>query len=248
MSSTPISISVVMPAYNEEPSIIGALHVNIETFSSLGLDFEIIIINDASTDNTGEIGDQIARENPNVRCFHHPVNQGAGGAFKTGVSHATKEYIIFLPFDNPLLAIDLQAYLPMVGICDIIVGVRAERIGYSRFVRFASFLYNRILIPLLFNIGISDVNWIQIYRRHYFEDGTLDIGNTKIFFLVEILIRARENNLIIVEVPSKMKMRLHGIPTSTRFSAMWDTFWDMIKFFIKMRKMKIADQKAGKLE
>jgi hypothetical protein len=92
------------------------------------------------------------------------------------------------------------------------------------------------MIPLLFNIGISDVNWIQAYRRHYFEDGTLNIGKTKIFFLVELLVQARRNNLIIVEIPSLMKRRLYGIPTCTRFSVMWATFWDAIKFFIKINK------------
>ena len=234
MSTNPLSISVIMPAYNEEHSIISAVNENKATFSSLGLDFEIIIVNDASTDGTAEIGDQLAKQNPNINCYHHQSNQGPGGAFKTGVLHATKEYVIFIPFDNALSIDDLQVYLPMVGICDIVVGVRMERMGYSSFARFASFFYNRILVPLLFNIGVSDVNWIQIYRRKYFEDGTLNVGNTKIFFLVEILVLAKKNRLIIAEVPSKMKRRVYGTPTCTRFSTMWATFWDAIRFFLKM--------------
>jgi hypothetical protein len=126
----------------------------------------------------------------------------------------------------------------MVEVCDIVVGVRTERMGYNRFERFASFFYNRILVPLLFNIGVSDVNWIQIYRRKFFEDGTLNVKNTKIFFLVEILVLAKKNRLIIAEVPSKMKRRLYRTPTCTRFSTMWETFWDAIRFFLKMRKNK----------
>ena len=136
----------------------------------------------------------------------------------------------------PLTPEDLKPYLSRVGVCDIVVGVRVKRIGYTVFARFASFCYNRIMIPLFFNIGISDANWIQVYRRHYFEDGTLNIGKTKIFFLVELLIQARRNNLIIVEIPSGMNRRLYGIPTCTRFSVMWATFWDAIKFFIKSNK------------
>ena len=69
-----------------------------------------------------------------------------------------------------------------------------------------------------------------------FEDGTLKIGETKIFFLVEILIQARINKLIIAEIPSRMNRRIHGLPTCTRFSVMWATFWDAIRFFIKINK------------
>ena len=225
-----------MPAFNEESNIRSAVHQNIETFSSKGLDFEIIIIDDNSSDRTREIGDELAKEFPHVRCFYHEENLGPGGAFKTGVMQSNKEYIIFVPFDNPLTVEDIEVYLPRVGICDIIVGVRVARVGYSKIARFASFFYNRILIPLMFNIGISDLNWIQIYRRKHFSDGTLKISNTQVFFLVEILVQAKEKQLIIAEVPSKMKRRLHGIPTCERFSTMWVTFFDAVKFFIKINK------------
>lgn len=236
MDSSSISISVIMPAFNEELNIRSAVHQNIETFSSKGLDFEILIIDDKSSDRTREIGDELAKEFPHVRCIYHEENQGPGGAFKTGVMQSNKEYIIFVPFDNSLTVEDLEAYLPRVGICDIIVGARVARVGYSKIARFASFFYNRILIPLMFNIGISDLNWIQIYRRKHFSDGTLKISNTKIFFLVEILVQAKEKQLIIAEVPSEMKRRLHGIPTCERFSTMWVTFFDAVKFFIKINK------------
>ncbi len=236
MNDQPISISVVMPAYNEEMSIVDAVKQNIETFSSQNLDYEIVIIDDNSTDRSWEIIKELAEKYPEVFCYHHEKNLGPGGAFQTGVTKAKKEYIIFVPFDNPLTIDDLKSYIPRLGICDVVVGVRAERVGYNFFAKVASFLYNRIMIPLLFNIGVSDVNWIQVYRRHYFEDGTLNIGKTKIFFLVELLIQARRNNLIIVEIPSAMNRRLYGIPTCTRFSVMWATFWDAIKFFIKSNK------------
>jgi glycosyltransferase involved in cell wall biosynthesis len=236
MNSSPISISVIMPAYNEELSIRSAVCQNIDTFSSRELEFEILIVDDNSIDGTREIGDELAKEFPTVHCIHHEKNEGPGGAFKTGVKHATKDFLIFVPFDNPLAIEDLDAYLPRLGICDIIVGVRVSREGYSAFAHFASFFYNRIMIPLLFNIGVSDVNWIQIYRRCYFEDGTLNISSTKIFFLVEILVQAKEKQLIVAEIPSRMKKRLHGMPTCSKFSTIWVTFLDAMRFFWKIHK------------
>ena len=240
MEKISFSISVIMPAYNEEACIEEAVEQNIRTFSSLIPDFEILVVNDKSTDRSGEIAEAIAKRYENVFCYHHDANQGVGGSFQTGISHATKEYVIFVPFDNPLLPEDLEAYLPLMGVCDIVVGFRAERVGYSSLARFASFVYNRILTPLIFNIGIADVNWIQAYRRNLFTDQIISFHNSRIFFLVEILVQARRSNLIIAEVPAKMAKRYHGLPTNSRFSTMWNTFWDMILFFRKIRK---ADKK-----
>ena len=146
MSSDPISISVIMPAYNEEKSIYGAIKQNKETFSSLDFDYEIIIVDDRSTDRTASIGVELAEKHPEISCYHHEENLGPGGAFRTGISHATKEYVIFIPFDNPLTPEALEPYIPRMSICDIVVGVRVERVGYSSLARFASFFYNRIII------------------------------------------------------------------------------------------------------
>ena len=225
-----------MPAYNEEQNVRSTIQKNIKTFSSLGLDYEIIIVNDHSVDNTGQIADELAQKHSVIQVFHHPTNQGPGEAFKTGIAHSEKEYVILAPFDNPLSLEDMQAYLPRIGVCDIVVGVRVTRVGYSWITRFASFFYNRIMIPLLFNIGVSDANWIQIYRRRYFEDKTLTIGNSKIFFLVELLVQARRNKLIIAEVPSRMKRRLHGRAMCTRFSVIWETFWSALRYFWKINR------------
>ena len=120
----------------------------------------------------------------------------------------------------------------------MVVGARIERVGYSRFGRFASFMYNRVLIPILFNVGIDDVNWISTYRKKLFTEKILDFQPSRIFFLVEILIRAKRNKLIVAEVPSRMRIRTHGDPTSTRFSVMWETLIDMLNVLRQVPKGK----------
>jgi len=225
------TISVIMPAYNEAPGLEEAVSETSQALRSLGIDFEIIIVDDNSGDRTPEIADNLARRYPNVISVHHEKNQGIGGAFRTGIAQATKEFIILVPVDNPLDREDLTSYLRRVDVCDIVVGSRAERVGYTRFAYFASFLYNRILVPLLFNIGVSDVNWIQVYRRKLFTDKTIEFKNNKIFYLVEVLVLAKRKHLIIAEVPARMRKRLYGKPTCSRPSMMVSTFLDMLQFF-----------------
>ncbi len=143
---------------------------------------------------------------------------------------------MFVPVDNPLDIEDMEAYLPRMDVCDIVVGYRVERLGYSGFARFASFVYNRILIPLLFNIGLTDVNWIQVYRRNLFSSGIIRFDNSRFFYLVEILVKARRQGLIIAEVPARMKRRMYGRATNTRLSVIARTIYDMLKFFWEIRE------------
>ncbi|MFH1905625.1 MAG: glycosyltransferase family 2 protein [bacterium] len=232
------SISVIMPAYNEEHNLGKAVLHTLKVFRSMNFDFEMIIINDNSLDKTGEISEEIANINEEVKVIHHKKNQGTGAAFQTGINHATKEFVIFVPIDNPMDIEDINTYIPWLDICDIVVGCRVERVGYTWFAYFASFLYNRILVPLLFNIGISDVNWIQVYRRNLFTNGIIKFNATKFFFLVEILIEARRNRLIMVEVPSKMKKRVRGKPTHSNFFVILGALWDMMRYFWKIRREK----------
>jgi len=230
------SISIIIPAYNEEQSLEQAVLFTWNSFHTLGLDFEIIIVDDKSTDNTAGIADAIAANHENILAVHHAVNKGIGGAFRSGIDRATKEFVIFVPVDNPLGTEDIEAYLKHMKSSDIVVGSRAERIGYTRFAYFASMIYNRILIPLFFNVGISDVNWIQVYRRRLFSERIIDFKNDRIFFLVEILVLARKQNLIITEVPAKMKRRIHGKSTCARPSMMVSTFLDMLSFFRQIHR------------
>lgn len=236
MNNASISISLIMPAYNEESNVENSvLHLQ-DTFGSFGLDYEIIIIDDKSTDQTAEIARKLEEQYPQVSLFQNERNLGAGGSFQAGIKKATKDYVIFVPFDSPLDKKDLEQYLPRMEVCDIVVGVRAERLGYTWFARFASYVYNRIIIPLLFNIGIADVNWIQVYRRSIFSEGIIQFHNSRIFFLVEILVLAKRNGLIIAEVPSTMKKRLYGKPTCSRFLTMFVTFLDAIRFLKRIKK------------
>lgn len=202
-------------------------------------------MDDGSTDQSGALAKNRAQKNSKIKYIRHETNLGSGVAFKTGLKHSKKEYVIFVPFDNPLEVDDLEAYLPVIGTCDIIVGTRVKRVGYTVPALIASYIYNRILLPLFFNIGLSDANWIQVYRRQLFVDKKLTFENTRVFFLAEILVQARRHALIIAEVPTKMRKRIYGSPTCSKFSTMWVTFWDMIKFFIKIKKEDLNEKKES---
>ncbi|MBN2287741.1 MAG: glycosyltransferase family 2 protein [Candidatus Glassbacteria bacterium] len=230
------SISIIMPAFNEEPVIEQAVIKTLETFQQAGLEHELIVVNDKSADRTGEVAERIAASQNAVRCIHHRVNQGVGGAFRTGLAAAVMDYVTLVPVDNPLRPEDLDNFLKKLGACDIVVGVRDERLGYPPLARFGSWVYNRVLVPLLFNIGVADANWIHFYRRSIFSEQGITIDYSGITFPVEVLAKARRRRLVIGEVPCPMKRRLHGKATIFRFRTVWRAFRDLIRLSLSLNR------------
>ncbi len=227
------SLTVIMPVYNEAKNIREALTQTIATLEAYQLPYEIIVVNDGSVDETDAIASQLAVSLPQVKYIKHERNQGIGAAFRSGVAAAQMNYLILVPADNPLLAQDMDAFAPFMGRADIIAGCRVERVGYPASLKFLSFTYNRILVPLLFRIPLKDVNWIQMYRRHIFHEWGVTIESDGIFFFVEVLAKAHRKGAHMVEVPVVMRKRIHGRPTISRLPVILKTFRDMVTFFIK---------------
>jgi glycosyltransferase involved in cell wall biosynthesis len=228
-------VSVVMPAYNEEPAVRQAAARTLDAMRSVGCPFELILVDDKSLDRTGETIDALAAEHAEIRAFHHEVNLGVGGAVRTGIARARRELILFIPVDNPLEAEEIRAFLRAIADADIVVGARPERVGYTRFARFASFVYSRVLLRGLFSLPVSDPNWIPMYRSHVFSKHGVRIRHTGIFFLPEILIQAQHKGLRIREIPVRMRARAHGKATCFRLTTMARAFRDMMEAFWSRR-------------
>src|SRR6184192_378213 len=96
------SVSVVYPMFNEEENIERAVHFAQAVLTDMGCDYEILIVNDASTDRSAEIAEALAQSNSCVKVFHHERNLKLGGALHTGFSKATKELVFYCDSDLPV--------------------------------------------------------------------------------------------------------------------------------------------------
>jgi len=95
------SISLFLPAWNEEDYVERAVARAVTVLERLTDDFEVLVINDASTDRTRELAEAIAARDPRVRCISHEVNQKLGGAMKTCFSSSTKDIVVYSDMDLP---------------------------------------------------------------------------------------------------------------------------------------------------
>ncbi|HVU16776.1 MAG TPA: glycosyltransferase family 2 protein [Candidatus Didemnitutus sp.] len=228
----PPALSVILPAYNEEVLLDGCVRQLHRALQTVGVDAEIIVVDDGSRDRTPQIVDALAHELTGVVACHQ-ANQGIGGAFRTGVARATGEYLILWPADMPAEPADLEPYTRQFGRADVIVGVRRARLGYNPVMQVNAWIYPR-LSRLLFDLRLRDVNWIHAYRRSSFAQITL--SQRGIPMLVEALVRLRDLGATFVEVEVEMKARLGGVPSASRFKVMRRTLAGLFQFWRQWRK------------
>jgi len=236
MSKTPVALSVILPAYNEEVLLDSCVRKLHHALMTIEVSAEIIIVNDGSRDHTGEIADQLARELSGVVAVHQ-TNQGIGGAFRSGTQRANGTYLMLWPADMPAEPSDLAPYTALLGRADVIVGVRQARVGYNLLMRINAWLYPR-MTAALFDLQLRDVNWIHAYRRDLFQQITLT--QRGIPMLIEALVRLRDLGATFVEVDVRMKVRLGGVASASRFVVMWRTLKGLISFLLQWRQERRA--------
>lgn len=227
MSPASPQLSVIVPAFNEEVLLGDGVRQLHAALAATGLATEIIVVNDGSRDATPRVADALAAELPGVRALHQ-ANQGIGGAFRTGAAAARGAYLMLWPADMPAEPADLAPYVAALGRADVIVGVRAARVGYNPLMRLNAWLYPR-LVGRLFGLHLRDVNWIHVYDRALFN--RIRLTQRGIPMLVEALVRLRDLGATFVEVDVVMKQRLGGVASASRLRVMGRALTGLLAFW-----------------
>jgi glycosyltransferase involved in cell wall biosynthesis len=193
-----VSISVVIPAYNEAATIGEVIRRVLEC----GFDAEVIVVDDASTDGTREYLQRL--ENPRVRCFHHAVNRGKGAALRLGFAAAHNQFVIVQDADLEYDPRDYRDVLvPLIdGRADMVYGSRFLG-GPHRVLFFWHYVGNRLitlLSNLVSNLNLTDMETgMKAFRRDKLV--TLKLAADRFTFEPEITCKASRAGWRIYEVP-----------------------------------------------
>jgi glycosyltransferase involved in cell wall biosynthesis len=191
------SVSIVLPAYNEAENLPEAVERSVAALAHLEGDHEVIVVDDGSSDDTGEVARRLAAENPAVvRVLSHARNVGYGAAIRTGFDNARGDLVFFTDSDNQYDPDELRYFVPMMAEHDLAIGFRVYR--YDRVVRsILSWFYNR-LVGIMFRLRVRDVDCaFKLMRREVVEQIALECDN---FFIdTEIVARARKWNFRIAQ-------------------------------------------------
>ena len=121
------SLSVFFPCYNEQDNLLPLVEEAHEVCRQLTDDFEIILVNDGSTDRTADLMEQLARQYPRLRTIHHPSNKGYGAALISGFSAAQKQIVFFSDADRQFRLAEMKRFWALIDRYDAVVGYRKKR-------------------------------------------------------------------------------------------------------------------------
>lgn len=200
------SLSYFFPAHNEAENIEQLVAEALEELPRLAHRFEVICVDDGSTDGTGAIADRLAAEHPDVvRAVHHGVNQGYGAALRSGLGAARYPLVCFTDGDRQFRIADLAGLLGRMcepidqtgsALPDVVVGYRIKRADPP--IRLAYARVYRACLRVFFGLRVRDVDCAcKLFRREALEDIRLTSGGA--FLSAELLIKLRALRRTVVE-------------------------------------------------
>ncbi len=230
MTPPPLSsISVVLPAWNEaeniERTIWQCFHYLERLKSTWGIDYEVIVVNDGSTDATPAIATAIAQNAPWLYVLHHPHNLGYGAALRTGFDHASKEFIFLMDSDGQFDIQDMDRLLEKLSsTCQIVIGYRYRRA--DPIIRSINAKLYHWFIFWVLGLKFRDMDCaFKLFRRAYYR-AVRPIKANGALFSAEFLLKLTQAGFSIVEVPVRHFPRRFGEQSGAKLSVILKMFWE----------------------
>ncbi|WDQ15568.1 glycosyltransferase family 2 protein [Rhodopirellula sp. P2] len=205
-----IEISLVLPAFNESAVIATAIDEASSALSGLATKFEIIVVDDGSSDETAKIVREIMTTNDHVRIVQHRDNQGYGAAIRSGFAAANHALVVFTDADCQFDLTELDRFALLSERYDIVCGYRIDRQDTSLRC-FYSKVYNS-LSRILLGTGVRDVDCaLKMFHRDQAQQ--LQIHGNGFLVNSEILLQARQEGRQVIEVGVSHRPRTLGEST-----------------------------------
>lgn len=230
------SVSLVVPMYDEELNIEHAVAAGIESLDKYAREWEIVIVDDASTDASPRIAARMASEDPRIRVITHAKNQKLGATLRTGFAAASKELVFYMdadiPFDPDVLGRAIRA-MNMTG-ADMIAAYRHDRTmeGLKRGIY--TLVYNW-LIGILFGWPHRDINFsFKLMRREVLE--TIALRSEGSLIDAELVVKAKNHGFTIQQIGIDYFPRTRGESHLGSFRVVLKILYELVRLYPEMRR------------
>jgi len=226
------SISVFFPCYNEQENVGRTVEKALSVLEKLNIDFEVIIINDGSSDNTGCLADEIAGHDSRVKVVHHQGNLGYGAALQSGFAAATKKLVFYTDGDGQFDISEMPPLLPLMEQYDIVSCYRLNR--QDSFIRKINGWCWTKLVCLLFGLKMRDIDCaFKLYKREIFYGMILSSKGALID--TEILARAARKGCRITQKGVHHYPRTAGSQTGANVRVILRAFKELFMLHGRIR-------------
>jgi len=224
------SISLIMPAYNEEQALEFSVASACEKLHQYNVDYEILIFDDGSTDRTGEIADKLASEDPRIRVIHNAKNMNLGFNFAKGIEMASKEYTGLLPCHGQTDPLSFDFLLPVLARTDIDVVITYISNPEARTRNIISRI-NVGLVNLIFWLNLEYYH-LNFYRTEVLKK--IPTSTDSYALMVELLVYAVKSGASYIEIPFIIKKREFGKSKALRLKNIINILKTYARLFCKV--------------
>jgi glycosyltransferase involved in cell wall biosynthesis len=241
-------LSVLMPAYNEAHSIAENVCETVETMQALGMDFEIVVIDDGSMDGTHTAAVDALRAWPeHVRVVRCTRNEGKGNALICGALYSRGDYVAFLDADMDLHPEQLGSFFAIMQARDVdaVIGSKFHpnsKVDYPPLRRVYSFFYY-MLVRTLFGLPVRDTQTgIKLFKRPVLDCVLPRILVKRFAFDLELLANVHHFGFRIAEAP--VTVNFTRVCSRLKLTSVWNVFVDTLAIFYRMRLLRYYDRPA----
>jgi len=243
------SLTFMFPMWNEEEMIHRTVDAARETASDLVAsgqigEYEILIVDDASTDKTAAIADELAAADDHVRVVHHEVNRKLGGSVRTGLAEARCDLVLYTDADMPFDLADLGKALRLMRVyeADILSAYRLDRTGEGVKRTVYSYVYNS-LVRMLLGMRIRDVNFaFKVLRRDILRH--IELESEGSFIDVELLAKAQRRGFHIIQFGVDYFPRDRGTSTLSSPAVISTILKELVRLIPSLRRVERLPERA----
>ncbi len=241
-------VSILLPIYNMASNIEGHVQTLIKSISTFISDYEIILSNDGSADNTIEVLRRIENQYANIIVVHTEINQGKGHALKRAFEYSSGRYIVFCDADMELPPSQLTTYFDIMEReqVDIVIGSKRHpesKLHYSFIRRTISLIYF-MFVKVVFGLPIRDTQTgLKLFKREALEGVFPRILVKAFAYDLEVLVAAYKNGFSIAESPIILEAHRHNGLIPVR--VLYRTFIDTLAIFYRLHFLKFYENLLG---
>lgn len=233
MQKDNFSLSVILPAYNEEKNIEATLVQIFDVIPGITSDFEIIVIDDGSKDKTATILADLKGKYSELEIIFHESNKGYGNALISGFNKASKEYIFFMDSDRQFNFKEIERLLSFKDSYDIVAGIRIER--KDSIIRDLNGTFFNFIVKFMFKVPIMDIDCgFKLFKKEVLKELTLHSPGALIN--TEILVKARRNNRSLMLVGVTHYPRKEGRQTGASLKVIFRAMLEIIRLKYELIK------------